>query len=264
MKNKPLIITLIVILLIIAILLTAYLIVGLRTGNIFFYNNYFEVKENKNIIFDNIYKIEDIEKLEVISSAGDVNILESTDNNIRVIVYGRNTDDINVSTNNENLKVDFTGKNHFINFGFDIKDIDIYIPKDYSKYMKFDLDYGDLKIENFENAIVEIKQDCGDINIGTIKNSTINSSYGDVKINTILNKCDINLSCGDVKIENLNINENSLIENDLGDIKIKNTNDIFIDAKVDLGDIKVEKNNRTAEIVLKIENSCGDIKVNEI
>lgn len=263
MKNKPLIITLIVILSIIAILLTAYLVFALTTGNTFFYNNYFGIGKTKNVIFDNVYQAKDIVNLEVISSAGDVNILESTDDNIRVMAYGRNSNDIEVSTNNGNLKVNFSEKVHFINFGFDIKDIVIYVPKNYSNNMKIDINYGDLKIDNFENATVDIKQDCGDIDIQTIKNATIKSSYGNIKANTILNKCNIDLSCGDVKIQNLEINENSLIKNDLGDIKIENTNDIFIDAKVDLGDIKIDRNNRTAETVLQVENSCGDIKINK-
>lgn len=44
-------------------------------------------------------------------------------------------------------------------------------------------------------------------------------------------------------------------------MKIGETNDIYIDAKTDLGEVKVNRNNRYSEITLEIENDCGDIKV---
>lgn len=39
------------------------------------------------------------------------------------------------------------------------------------------------------------------------------------------------------------------------------TNDIYIDAKTDLGDVDVNHNNRMSGITLKIKNNCGDIEV---
>ena len=64
-----------------------------------------------------------------------------------------------------------------------------------------------------------------------------------------------------MKIKNIELKENSKIKNDLGDVKIGNTNDIYIDANVDLGEYKINKNNRYAESTLKIDVNCGDIKV---
>ena len=49
----------------------------------------------------------------------------------------------------------------------------------------------------------------------------------------------------------------------MGDIEIKKTNKIYIDAKTKLGDTDVYKNSRTSSIVLKIDNKCGDIEVNK-
>ena len=53
-----------------------------------------------------------------------------------------------------------------------------------------------------------------------------------------------------------------MINSDLGDIKIEETNDIYIETDVSLGDAKVNNNNRHSEIILSIENNLGDIKVN--
>ena len=83
----------------------------------------------------------------------------------------------------------------------------------------------------------------------------------DTKIEVVLNKCEIINDCGDIKIQNLYIQEFSNINSSLGDIKIGNTNEIYVDAKTDLGDLKINTNNRYSETILKIKNSCGDIKI---
>ena len=64
-----------------------------------------------------------------------------------------------------------------------------------------------------------------------------------------------------IKIDKVQIAEDSYIKSDYGDVRIKETNDIYIDAKTDLGDVKINTNNRHSEITLKIEGDCGDIKV---
>ncbi len=266
MRNKPLIITLIVLLSIIAILLTVFLVLAIF-GVEFpgFANNSFR-NINKNIIFEQNYEPEHIEKIDIFSDAGNVKILETSENSIKVDIYGKsdkNLGDINFSNENGTLKFEIRGmRNKFLNFGFSENDIVIYAPKEIIKEIEIKSSYGDIEIGEFENALVDLKQDCGDIDIGKIQNAIIKSSYGDVKITSLLNKCDIDLSCGDIKIQNLRINEDSIIKNDLGDIKIEKTNDIFIDGNTDLGDEKIENSNRHSEITLTLKNSCGDIKVN--
>mgnify|MGYP001049914978 FL=1 len=266
MRNKSLIITLIVLLSIIAILLTVFLVLAILGVEFpFFSNNNFR-EINKNIIFEQNFEPEHIDKIDIISDCGDIKILENSENNIKVTIYGRNDrslKDINFSNEEGILKFEIRGmSNKIINFGFSENDIVIYAPKEIIKEIEIKSSYGDIEIGEFENALVDLKQDCGDIDIVKIQNAIIKSSYGDVKITSLLNKCDIDLSCGDIKIENLRINEDSIIKNDLGDIKIEKTNDIFIDGKTDLGDEKIENNNRHSEITLTLKNSCGDIKVN--
>ncbi len=67
--------------------------------------------------------------------------------------------------------------------------------------------------------------------------------------------------CGDVNIKNINLNQDSSIKNSFGDIEIGSTNNLYIEASTDLGDTKINKNQRKAKTTLKLENSCGDIKV---
>ena len=60
----------------------------------------------------------------------------------------------------------------------------------------------------------------------------------------------------------MTINKDSSIKNNLGSIKIGSTNEIYIEAKTDLGDVKVNNNYKKSDITLNLKNNCGDIKVN--
>lgn len=264
MKNKGLIITLIIILFIIVIGLIAFLCMCL-TGNL---NLRFGInmwgRKSNNIIYDTSYEIDPIDNLEILSTAGNVIFKESTDGKIRITAYGQDNNNLEVKLNEKKLKVDYS-KYENVGWGFNtyINDIIVYIPKDYSKEINIDIEYGDVEIIDLENATINIKEDCGSAKLGKIKNISIDNDYGDVEIEEILNKFTIESNCGDVKINKVQIAENSYIKSDYGDVKIKETNDIYIDAKVDFGDIKVSQNNRHSEITLKIESDCGDIKVGD-
>lgn len=261
MSNRSMLIICIVILAIIAILLTIILILGIR-GNfngfsIIGFNN-----RSNTVIFDESYEQDLINVLEVKSDMGDINIEESLDNKIRVVVNGKNPDDVNVNFDNETLKIKIKQPHRIINFGGYLNEATIYMPKEYSNQINVDVSYGDVSIANFENATMNVNESCGDIKIGNAKNANVKNSYGDIKIDKINNKCDIKNNCGSIKIKELEIKENSAIESDLGDIKVEKTNDIYVDAKVDLGDTKINQSNRHSDITLKVKNSCGDIKIN--
>lgn len=262
MSNRSLLIVCIVLLSIIAITLIAFLVLAL-TGKYrgFGIGNFSRYDEN-NIIFDESYEEELVNSFELKSEAGDISIEPSQDKNIKVIVYGKNEDNVIISFNEGNLKIDVKQQRRVFNFGMQISDIKVLIPQSYSKKLNVEANYGDIEIGNFENAIMSVKEDCGNIKIASVKNATVENHYGDIKIDTITNKCNISNNCGSIKIHNLDIKEDSSIESDLGDIKVEKTSDIFVDAKVDLGDIKINQNNRHSEITLKCKNSCGDIKVN--
>ena len=77
-----------------------------------------------------------------------------------------------------------------------------------------------------------------------------------------MNKCDIKADCGNVEVDTISIKENSTIKADLGNIDINNTNDIYIDADVDLGKTNINKSNRNSEIILKINCDCGNVTIN--
>ena len=295
MKNKPLIITLISIFSVLCIGLIVVFVMALN-GKFRLPHFSFNVSTSNKLVLDKVYD-GNYDIIEITSKSGDIEIKQSDDINIRVIVYGKKKY-TNVDVYNSKLKitVDEDGCKFFC-FNKKIPKIVVYVPASYEGKFKINDNFGDIEIDEFKNSIMEITADCGDISVKSAKEATItnkygdievdnvgkatinesagdvkigtanildvNNNFGDIKIDNITSKFNIKNDCGDVKIDTINIDKNSYIKDNLGDIKINTTNEIYIDAKTKLGDVEVNDNFRKSDITLKIENDCGDIEVNK-
>ena len=268
MKNKGLIISLIILLVVVVIFLILVLVASL-TGRLSFANGTMNLgTKNASIIFDQKYEMQEINDLEILAKSGDIKIERTQEENIRVAVYGENSEDLEVSLNENKLKIDYTkykndNKFLFLKFGNYKNYITIYIPSYYSNSIKIVNNYGNCEIEDLENATIDIDCDCGNVELGKVKNAKIKCDYGNVEIEHVLNKCDIKSDCGNVEIEKLEIKENSSIRSDLGNIEIGEINDIYVEADVDLGKTNISKNNRNSEITLTIKCDCGNVNIGE-
>ncbi len=259
MKTRELLIILIVLLILLIIGLVAFLVFYL-SGKSRWTNG--KGQKSSQVIFDSNYQLAEVEKLEILSSAGDVEFKQSMDEQIKVTIYGQNPEDLTIDFVENQLKIDYTKKKRKITFFHFVKnDMVIYLPKEFAKQIDMKVNYGDIQAEDFESASFQIEEDCGDVHLGKVKNAFIQNHYGNIKIVEVKNKLEIESDCGDVKIGSVTLLEDSWIVNSLGDIKIGQTNEIYMDAKTDLGDVKINRNERHSEICLKIENHCGDIKV---
>lgn len=294
MKNKGLIITLITFLSVIAIALIIFMIF-LLNGKIRFSYFALSYKVSEELVLDEVYE-EDFEKLVVTADTSDIEIKVSSDDKVRVVIYGEK-EDIKVDTSNQELSIVSKGKK-CIGFCWNMKldKIEVYLPDSFEYFIEIKNNYGDIKIEKFLNANIKVEEDCGDVSIlggnqvtvnndygdikveeantvivdescgdviiGTVSNATIENNYGDIEVAKVLNYLDIEQDCGDVKVDSVSLQQNSRISNSLGTIKIGSTNEIYIDAKTDLGDVKINHNYPKSDITLKLDNSCGDIKVN--
>lgn len=261
MKNKNAIILLIVVL-IIVVLVLIYFLYNSITGK-FEFNNFNSVfqGENLNCIIEESYDIEEIENLKIKSNLGDIKLKNSEDSALKCEIYGKDVEDVEIKTNNKELNITYSQKGINL-FGNNYKrEIIIFIPNEFAGNINIDSDCGDIDVSNLKKASLDIKQDCGDTEIDDIKNVSVDSALGDIKINTINNKCKIESDCGDIKIQDAQIKENSSIKSDLGDVKIEKINDIYVDAETDLGEVEIENNNRKSEIILEIECDCGDVKI---
>lgn len=274
MKNKKVTIFMIVLLIISIILLTGILTnFLLNKGKGFFINIGSSVSNNK--VIDRVYE-QNIQNINIDSTSSNIEIKNGEQ--FRVVIYG----DIN------RVKTDMTGDTltivshekecNFICFNKKVFKVELYIPKEYDKNITIHNKYGDIFVDGFSYLDLDVKinygdinileldkvnidSDYGDIEIGKANDIIIDSNYGDVKIGTVLGHLNIKEDCGDIKINSLNIKEDSIIENNLGDVEIGNTNEIFISAKTNLGDTKINNNYNKSDITLTINNSLGDISI---
>lgn len=294
MKNKRNAILLIILLAIVSISLIVFMVSVInKKFNIF----KFDYKVSNNLVLDEIYKVH-YNKIKIESEASDISIKENDEQNIKVVIYG-NLEDVKVSDNdndNELIIISNAKECRGICINRTIAKIEIYVPKDYENKIDISNNYGDINVDKFLSASFDIESDCGDvlvlgardisiennygdielkeavaadikgaagnIEVGTVNDITLENNLGDTTIDKVTNYLDVQNDCGDIEIDNININKNSNIKNDLGNIKVGSTNKIYIDASNDLGKIDINNNYPKSEIKLEIENDCGDIKVN--
>ena len=262
MKNKGIIIALLIISSIIIFCLVMFLVDYLRSGMSFSFS--FNIaNRSTEVIYDEEFAIEVIKDIDIEQDAGDIKIKESENNKVKVVIYGEKEQNANVQLDEEKLIIENKNRKNKINFGkVEKDDIIVYMPSNYKGEIKIKNNYGECKIADLENATIDINCDYGNVKIGKIKNANIKCDCGNIKANEILNKCNIYADCGNVKIDRISIKENSTIKSDFGNVHINSTNDIYIDTDVDLGKTKINSNNRNALVTLEIKSNCGNIKVN--
>lgn len=292
MKNNKFIIFLISLLTIISILLIVFMF-NMINGNIKFSMFNFNNKVSDKIVFDQTYE-KTFDEIIINSSSSNIYIKTSEDNSIKAVVYS--DEETNVTELDNKLTITTKEKNCIgfcINYA--VTKIEVYLPKNYKNNINITNNYGDIEIDEFLNANMEIleesgdvkiiggnnikvtndygdikinnandidiKESAGDVIIDSVNNVKVENDYGDIKIDKVNNYLDLNNDCGDIELENIVLNKNSSITDSYGDIKIGKTNEIYIDAKTDLGDVKINNNYNKSDINLKITNDCGDIKV---
>lgn len=283
---------------ILVILLILFMIFVILNGSKNFIN--FGITSDKisnNLIYDKEYENR-FDTINIKSDASDIEIKKSIDSNIKVLIYSEEEKlkSIDISDDNS-LDINLKEKKRFNFFWFNYinSKIEIYIPKDYSKNIKIENSYGNIQIDDFvdsniditsdygdvkigsansikvENSygdttikdanIVDINNDCGNIEIDSVKSAVLENNLGDIDIKKVYEYIDIENDCGDISIDDISLMKNSTIKSSMGDIEIKNIKDIYIDAKTSLGDVSINNNYHKSDIILKIDNDCGDIEV---
>lgn len=256
MKNKALTIILIVLLSILILFLSifTYLLLVKKINY-----NIFKYKENKMVI-NEVYE-QNFDKIKIDSNAADIDIKTYNEEDVKLVVY-QNENKTKINTDNNILYIKSETKSCVgICVTNRVSKIELYLPSNYDKDIVINTNYGDIDVENLKEATLKIEADAGDVEVDTIKNVEINSNYGDIEINEVTNYLKLSTNAGDIDIDKLNINEDSTIKNNFGDIQIGNTNEIYIDAEVDFGSVKIDNNYRDSKITLRIENNMGSIKV---
>ena len=296
MNNKTPKIILIVFLSILVIGLSIFFVNILTNKNFRFGHFSFGHKVSNELVFNQEYETI-FDTIKIDSKSSDIEIKEGNESKVKVVIYG-DKDETNVEIVNNKLNIKSNEKK-CIGFCFNmtIAKIEVYLPNGYSGNINIENNYGDVNIGNFDNLILdatldagdikvdslksgkiknsygdikilgyskelEIDQDCGDVEVSEVDRIKLENNYGDIDIGKVNEYLQIKEDCGDVKIDSLNLKENSSIHNSYGDIKIGSTNEIYINAKTSLGDTKINNNYQKSDVTLTIDNSCGDIRIN--
>ena len=206
---------------------------------------------DSRVIYDSNFKSDVIKKIDIKQDTGNVILKQTTEDKIQVIAYGEKEEDIEVDLSSDTLTIDYTVQKRFtlFQFGRRKKDIIVYIPSSYYHEIKLKNDLGNCEIGNLENVVLDVECDAGNIEAEKVKNAKI--------------KCDIVVNAGNVQITKLLIQEDSYIKADLGDVNIREINDVYIESRVDLGKATINGSNRDSNVTLKIECDCGNIKVGQ-
>ena len=293
--SKSMAITLIILLSILCFAVAGVMIFFLVNKNgfnfVFHFDGYSETLVEKKTF-------ETINDIYVDSKNMDVLFENTSDDKITVELYSEKEEEHTFTENEEKITIKAEIKNHGWVFMQKASRLIIKIPNTFENDLIVESGVGDIKFENLPNITTSIKVGTGDVKIdelnkvtatigvgdfkaekvkianiiigtGDIKISNIDvieatSGIGDIKITNLNNKCTIDSSTGDVKIETATITEESSISNKTGDVKIRSLSGAYVDAKTNIGDTKVNNSeeDRKSDIVLKINNNIGDIKVN--
>lgn len=294
MKNKTLIIVMIVILSLLALTLTTFMVALLTNKSKFINFRFGYNKLSDNLIIDKSYDT-DFDKIKIVADASDIEVNISNDDKFKVLIYSDKAD-TKVETTDNNLSISVAEHSCFgFCFNRKLSKIEVYIPKNYANLINIENKYGDIDVDKFSNADIKIEENCGDVKVQGGKNVIIDNDYGDITldyakearvkesagdvkigeadevivtnnlgdihIKKVNHYLDVKDDCGDIKIDSVTLSKDSKIKNNLGDIKIKTASDIYIDADTDLGKVKLNNRNKDADITLTIKNDCGDIIV---
>lgn len=297
-KSKGGIIALISIFSLLAVLLVS-LMIWLMTGNRHFFKGFtfgFGSHISTKIVLDEVYD-NTFQYIDLDMEFGDIYLKQSLDDKVHVKVYS-DDDKMASSISPERLSISFAEeKSHFFNFSFARvrSKIEVYLPKEYQNHIELTNNYGDIETDTFSETKFQVEADCGDVSIrgaqtidienrygditlGTVKVAKVvadcgdvvisnvgeliaENSYGDITVDVVDDFLKIKADCGDVFLTSVTLGKNSSIENSYGDVSIKDIANVYVEAKTHLGEANIAKNHRRAEVILKIENDCGDIDV---
>lgn len=279
MKNKGLIITLIIFLSIITISLISLTTILLVKGIPFS----FDITDKTELIYEDTYNIDKIDSLKINSISSDIIFKESIDNSLKVSIYGDKNNDLKVDLNNNILNIDNYIKNNIcIGICTSYDRIIIEIPNTYDKNINININTtsgditglnlinanvtiksvsGDVKINNIRSG--EITTTSGDVTVNNIKKTNIKTVSGDIEINSITNELNLKTTSGDIEVNKIELTANSNIKTTSGEVDIDNIYNVYIDANTTSGEIDIKSNDRKAEYELKINTNSGDISVND-
>lgn len=213
-------------------------------------------------VLDKTYDI-DFTTLSINAKAGRVLVKDFEVDKMQVVIFSDEDRGYEVRKDGEEFKIDMEndGCRGLACFKYKMPSIEVYIPKDYADKINIKNNYGDIEIGYFEKAIMNIDEDYGKVSVKAASELKLKNSMGSAEIGHISNAIDLDASMGSVEIDELTITKNSKIDASMGSVNVKKINDVYIDAKADMGSANIAKNNRESKVELKVRCSMGSINI---
>ena len=216
------------------------------------------------IVYDEDFEV-DFKTLNISAKAGAIDVKETQNEKMQVKVYSDESKEYEIRKYEDNFRinVDNDGCRGVACFNYKMPRIEVYLPENYAEKIEIKNDYGDINVGYFEKAIMNIDEDYGKISVKAAAELKAKNDMGATNINKVVGAVDVEASMGSVDIEELYLTKNSRIEASMGSVNVKKTNDIYIDAKADMGSANVAKNNRESKVELKVRCSMGSINIGD-
>lgn len=256
MKNKKMILILIIILSILAIALLGGLILYLSNPNIVF-----SVFQQSEILVEKTYSLEEIEHIKVDASSQKIKIIKQEADNISIKVTGYGKEEYSIGLQDKELAI--KKEKGFLCFGFCMgkEEVLISIPEESSIQFTLQTSSGDIEIEDFPNSVITTDTSSGDINIKGAQAIYATASSGDIEIGTV-SKGNFKTSSGDIDILSFDVTENGSITTSSGEVSIVNIKNAYIETSTNSGEVNITNSDRFAPYTINIKTSSGDISAN--
>lgn len=278
-KNNNLVIVCIIFLVLLAVIVVGFMIGLLINREKIDLFKYFKSRESK-IILDVSYEVSDFENINVDTKSTDIEVRYSSDNKVRVVIYGVDSSEANSKIDSSNLNISkYSNRENCIGFcTSDDKGIIIYLPSDIKSSLNINSSSGDININDFKkldinvdikSGDVEIKgalksnivTNSGDVDILSVNDSIIKTTSGDIEVENVVGKINYSTKSGDIEIGRFDILENSVINTLSGSVDISNIGNCYIDTKSFSEDTNVKNSDRFSNVILSVNTSSGDIDI---
>ncbi len=240
----------------------------------------FSLGESDHLALEKEFELDNINLISSDSDAANIHISKSTDGAEKVKVHILAEEKVKVSAEKNDSSIDIYAKEecHFICFGQKKSTIDIVLPENYEGDFKIKSDAGEIDIDDFEKASLDLDADAGNNKIGKLKaitanvdagkveikgaeNINVEIDTGDLRINECTNKLYVKNDTGNVEIDNLSLKEDSTVIVDVGNIKINNVGDVHVDVDKSVGNSSVNGGNPKADVNLTVKADVGNIDI---
>ena len=235
------------------------------------------------LIHDEEYEVAEIETIEIRSVSSDINIINTDEERIRVVIYDVENKRIEITDRNGRLVIRNQHRTFCfifcINTSHRNSRINVYMPKEYQGNIIINTVSGDVEIEEYQNSNMNIRTVSGNVrvssasdvnintvsgrtNISTVSNVEFRSVSGNLTVENILEGLRINSTSGNINVTNAEISSDSTIRTVSGYVKLSNLEDVRVVTNTVSGRISIFENSRDATTELSINTTSGNINVN--